>query len=153
MCEICATFGARLTSNTRKSEKGEYFQAVTGLGAVKIETECYFLRHQFSTADWAASILWRQKKKCETREEKKAYASHLCTIDRLWWLINFYCCSGVEIMCNIANRLPYIHTWFQMYWTSFIDELFEESFKLWGFFLLALFNPTSLITFRCWKCN
>lgn len=99
---------------------------MTGLDAVEIETEFYFLRHQFSTTNWTKAAQHREEREREKKEvwdEEKAYASFV-----FMSLLKACIYSGIlrEIMCSIANQSLVISN---VYWTSFIywRKLFLKS--------------------------
>lgn len=71
----------KVNSNTRLWEE-EMLNPLTGLGAVKIETECCFLRHQYSTADWTKAAYSGEKKRSVRREKHKKLM--LRSFTRLW---------------------------------------------------------------------
>lgn len=115
----------KVNSNTRLWEE-EMLNPLTGLDAVKIETECCFLRHQYSTADWTKAAYSGEKKRSVRREKHKSlcFARVLVLYRSLWYYEAVVVVVEREIMCNnIANRSPYINNIFslnsQMYWTSF----------------------------------
>ena len=72
----------KVNSNTRLWEE-EMLNPLTGLDAVKIETECCFLRHQYSTADWTKAAYSGEKKRSVRREKHKKLM--LCSCTSLWY--------------------------------------------------------------------
>lgn len=112
----------KVNSNTRLWEE-EMLNPLTGLDAVKIETECCFLRHQYSTADWTKAAYSGEKKRSVRREKHKKLMLRSCTSTISKSMILWDGCCSCRERDNVQQHCKSISIHKQFFFIKFSNVL------------------------------